>query len=527
MSGVGKGVTSSSIGKILQSRGFNITSMKIDPYVNVDAGTMNPTEHGEVFVLDDGMECDQDMGNYERFLNRTLSGENYMTTGSIYQKVINRERNLEYNGHCVEVVPHIPLEVINQINQAAKKDNADIVIIEVGGTVGEYQNILFLEAVRMLKLQSPDDVLLVLVSFLPLQPQGELKTKPTQYAVRTINSAGLQPNIIIARAALPLDEKRKEKIAMNCNIQKNDVISAPDVSSIYEIPLIFEKENISDVILKKLNLEPRSRDLAEWTEFVTNIKETKDEVRIAVIGKYFNTGDFVLTDSYISVLEAIKHAAFSLKKKPIIDWLNAEDFEKDKTSLQNLSLYQGVVIPGGFGSRGTEGKIAVIKYLRENKIPFLGLCYGMQMAVIEYGRHMAGLDRANTTEVDPETPHPIVTILPQQRENLLHKNFGGTMRLGAYSAILETSSIAFEAYGKQTISERHRHRYEVNPKYLEILRQKGLIISGLSPDGTLAEIIELPKSEHPFFIATQFHPEFTSRPLAPHPLFKEFIKSAL
>lgn len=536
MSSVGKGITSASIGKILQSHGLNVTAMKIDPYVNVDAGTMNPTEHGEVFVLADGMECDQDLGNYERFLNRSLSGENYMTTGSVYSRVIHKERNLEYKGRQVEVVPHIPLEVIDQINRAAQKDKADVIIVEIGGTVGEYQNILFLEAIRMLKLQRPNDVLLTLVSFLPQAMGGELKTKPTQYAVRTVNSAGLQPDIIIARAALPLDEKRKEKIAFSCNMQKDGVISAPDVDNIYQVPLIFEEQKVGNLIIKKLKIKTRGKNLNDWNRFVNNIEKSKKPVRIAIVGKYFNTGNFILTDSYISVIEAIKHAAYSLKRKPKIDWLLAEDFDpaslklrgasKNKKSLKKLKEFDGVVVPGGFGGRGVEGKIAAIKYLRENKIPFLGLCYGMQLAVVEYARHKAGLIKANTTEVDAQTPHPVITVLPGQKENLLKKNYGGSMRLGAYKAVLKPETIACRAYGKTTISERHRHRYEVNPEYLERLAKSGLIISGTSPDGMLAEIIELPQTKHPFFLATQFHPEFTSRPLAPNPLFLQFIKKA-
>jgi len=527
MSGVGKGVASASIGKILQSRGFNVTAFKIDPYVNVDAGTMNPTEHGEVFVLDDGMECDQDMGNYERFLNRTLTGKNYMTTGSVYQSVIEKERNLEYGGHCVEVVPHIPMEVINKIDRAAENDQADIIIVEIGGTVGEYQNILFLEAVRMLKLKNPDNVLLILVSFLPMQSQeSELKTKPTQYAVRTINSVGLQPNIIIARAAKPLDEKRKEKIAFNCNIRQEDVISAPDVKSIYEVPIIFEEEKIGDVILKNLKLIPKTQNLEDWRELVSNIKTGGEPVKIGIVGKYFSTGDFILTDAYISVIEAVKHAAYANKRVPQISWLNAEDFEKNPETVQSLSLYNGVIIPGGFGSRGTEGKIATIKYLRENKIPFLGICYGMQMAVAEFSRHAAGLGGANTTEVDAHTPHPVIDILDSQKENISNKKYGGTMRLGAYPAVLKKPSVAYSAYGADVIFERHRHRYEVNPKYIAELQKNGLVFSGFSPDKRLAEIIELPESVHPFFLATQFHPEFKSRPLSPHPLFKKFISTS-
>ncbi|MBI4120323.1 MAG: CTP synthase [Parcubacteria group bacterium] len=528
MSGVGKGVTVASIGKILQSRGFEVTAIKIDPYVNVDAGTMNPTEHGEVFVLDDGMECDQDMGNYERFLDRDLTRANYMTTGSVYQTVINRERNLEYGGQCVEVVPHIPLEILSKIDRAALKNKADIVIVEIGGTVGEYQNILFLEAARMLKLKKPDDVLLALVSYLPTQGGGgEQKTKPTQYAVRTLNSGGLQPDIIVARAAVPLDKKRKEKIAFNCNMNEADIISAPDVESIYEIPINFEKDAISDVILKKLGLRPRGRDLKNWGRLVRSIKHSQKKINIAIVGKYFSTGSFVLADSYISVIEAIKHAAHHFGRQPNLVWLDAEAYEKNPRVLKDLSKYQGVVVPGGFGHRGVEGKIKAIKYCREKKIPYLGLCYGMQLATIEFARHAAGLKKAHTTEVDPQTPQAVIDILPDQQKHLAEGKYGATMRLGAYPAALRSGSIAMAAYKQHLISERHRHRYEVNPKYIADLEKKGLVFSGFSPDRRLMEIIELPRSVHPFFVGTQFHPEFKSRPLKPHPLFREFIKAGI
>lgn len=527
MSGVGKGVAAASIGRILQSRGFEVTALKIDPYVNIDAGTMNPTEHGEVFVLNDGTECDQDMGNYERFLDRDLTGDNYMTTGSVYLSVINKERNLEYQGKCVEVVPHIPLEVINRIDKAAGKNKAEIAITEIGGTVGEYQNILFLEAIRMLKLKKPNDVVLVLVSHLPSLSDGaELKTKPTQYAVRTLNSAGLQPDIVIARAAVPLDKKRKNKIAFNCNIHEQDVISAPDVSNIYEVPVNFEKDDLSRNILEKMKLKPRTRDLKKWKQLANLVNATKKTVKIGIVGKYFGTGNFILTDSYISVIEAVKHASYFYKAKPVIEWINSEVFEKQPSKLKELSKYQGVIIPGGFGSRGVEGKITAIKYLRENKIPFLGLCYGMQLTTIEYSRSMAGLRKAHTTEVNPETPHPVIDILPEQKKNLAEKNYGATMRLGAYPAALKKGTIAYNAYKEPLISERHRHRYEVNPEYIEKLEKKGLVFSGFSPNRKLMEIIELPKEKHPFFVASQFHPELKSRPFKPHPLFREFIKIA-
>lgn len=528
MSGVGKGVAAASIGRILQSRGFEVTALKIDPYVNVDAGTMNPTEHGEIFVLNDGTECDQDMGNYERFLDRDLTGENYMTTGSIYLSVINKERNLEYGGKCVEVVPHIPLEVISRIDKALVKNKAEIAITEIGGTVGEYQNVLFLEAIRILKLKKPNDVVLFLVSHLPSLSDGsELKTKPTQYAVRTLNSTGLQPDIIIARAAVPLDKKRKNKIAFNCNIREQDVISAPDVSNIYEVPVNFEKDNLSQNVLEKLNLKPRTSDLKKWKQLANLVNTAKKTVKIGIVGKYFGTGNFILTDSYISVIEAIKHAAYFLKTKPEISWIDAEEFEKNSRKLKELLKYQGVIIPGGFGSRGVEGKIATIKYCRENKIPFLGLCYGMQLSVIEYSRSVAGLKNAHTTEVNSETPYPVIDILPEQKKYLADKNYGATMRLGAYPAAIKKKTIAYNAYKEPLISERHRHRYEVNPEYIEKLEKRGLVFSGFSPNRRLMEIIELPKEKHPFFVASQFHPELKSRPFKPHPLFREFVKAAI
>lgn len=528
MSGVGKGVAVSSIAKILQSRGFRVTAIKIDPYLNIDAGTMNPTEHGEVFVLNDGTECDQDLGNYERFLNADLPGSNYMTAGSIFQAVINKERNLEYGGRCVEVVPHIPLEALEKIKKAGLENKAEIVIVEIGGTVGEYQNILFLEAVRILKIKKPNDVLLVLVSFLPLQNlDSELKTKPTQYAVKTLNSAGLQPDIILARAATPLDKKRKEKIAFNCSLREEDIVSAPDVESIYEVPVNFEKDNLSDRVLKKLKMRPRKSNLTEWRRLIQVIKNNPRPVNIGIVGKYFATGKFILADSYISVIEAVKHAAFHFKRQPVIKWIEAEDFADKPEQLKQLSDYDGIIVPGGFGHRGTEGKIAAIGYCREKKIPFLGLCYGMQLAVVEFSRSVVGLEKANSTEIDPKTPYPVIDILPEQKKNLKEKKYGATMRLGAYPAVLKKDTLAFRAYGKSSIAERHRHRYEVNPDYIGQLEEKGMIFSGFSPDRRLMEIMELPQSAHPFFVATQFHPEFKSRPLNPHPLFKEFIRAAL
>lgn len=534
MSGVGKGVATASISKVLQSRGFNVTAIKIDPYVNVDAGTMSPTEHGEVFVLDDGMECDQDMGNYERFLNTNLSSANYMTTGSVYLSVIEKERRMEYGGKQVEVVPRIPLEVIERINNAAKKAKAQIVVTEIGGTVGEYENLLFLEAIRLLKLKQPNNVITVLVSFLPPLGAGgtELKTKPTQHAVRNLNSVGIQPDIILGRAHVPLDKRRKEKIQFMCGLAEGDVISAPNIESIYEVPINFEKDNISDRILKKLHLSSNSRDLKKWKSLVNVIRKPEGEVKIGIVGKYFGSGDFILTDSYISVLESVKHAAYFWKKKPVITWLDSNDYEKDSAKLKELSLFDGVIIPGGFGNRGTEGKIKAIRYCRENKIPFLGLCLGLQLSVIEFARNVAGIKGATSREFDPKSKNLVIDLMAQQKKLLEMRHYGGTMRLGAYDCQIQPGTISHKAYknwakaGKEahTVSERHRHRYEVNNNYLEILTKKGLVVAGINPKANLVEIIEI--KNHPFFVATQFHPEFKSRPLSPHPLFKEFINAS-
>jgi len=527
MSGVGKGVAAASICKLLKSKGFETTAIKIDPYVNVDAGTMNPTEHGEVFVLDDGMECDQDMGNYERFLDTSLSSANYMTTGSVYLSVINKERAMEYQGKCVEVVPQIPLEVINRIDNAVKKENAQIVVIEIGGTVGEYENLLFLEAIKMLKLKHQNDVLTVLVSYIPALGAGgnELKTKPTQHAVRDLNSVGLQPDIILARAGVPLDKKRKEKIQFMCGLAEGDVISAPNVESIYEIPINFEKDNFTDRILEKLSLKAKGKDLKDWEALVDKIKNPDGEVKIGIVGKYFGSGDFVLTDSYISVIESIKHAAYFWQKKPVIEWLDADAYEKDPSKLEELKNCRGVVVPGGFGNRGIEGKILAIKYCRENNIPYFGLCYGMQLATVEFARNVAGLADAHTTEINPKTENPVIDIMPDQEKLMQENRYGGSMRLGAYPCKLIEGTKAFKAYEKENISERHRHRFEFNNKYRQILSEKGLVISGINPERDLVEIVEL--KGHPFFVGVQFHPEFKSRPLYPHPLFKEFIKAAI
>jgi len=526
MSGIGKGIATASIGRILKSKGFKVTAIKIDPYINVDAGTMNPIEHGEVFVTDDGIECDQDVGNYERFLDENIYTDNYMTTGKVYLSVITKERNLEYGGECVSVVPGIPNEVIKTIKRAEKKAEADFVLIEIGGTIGEYQNLLFLEAARIMKFQHPRDVLFIMVSYLPIPSMiGEMKTKPTQQAVRNLNEAGLQADMILARSEVSLDEPRKKKLAIYCNIHPEDVVSAPDVKSVYEVPINFEKENVGNRILKKFGIKARQSNLKEWDELVKLIRNHPKTVEIGIVGKYFESGHFTLMDSYISVIEAIKHAAFSQNRKANISWISSEDFEKNTKSLGELKKYAGIIVPGGFGNRGVEGKIKAIEYCRKNKIPFLGLCLGLQLSVIEFSKNVCGIKDATSREFDKNAKNPVIDVMEGQKELLKEKRYGGTMRLGAYDCELKPGTISHKAYKKSTISERHRHRYEVNNDYIKILEDKGLIVAGVNPKQNLVEIIEI--KDHPFFVASQFHPEFKSRPLKPHPLFKEFIKAAL
>lgn len=545
ISGVGKGITASSIAKILQNRGHTVTSIKIDPYVNVDAGTMNPTEHGEVFVLDDGYETDQDMGNYERFLDITLPSDNYMTTGRVYQSVIENERSMFYKGACVQVVPHVPMEVVSRIKTAQKKAGAEVVVVEIGGTIGEYENILFLEAARMMKIEAPTHVACVMVSYLPIPfAVGEMKTKPTQHAVRTLQSSGLWPDMIVARSALPLDAKRKEKLAFFCNVKESHIISAPDVKSIYDVPVNFEKEKVGDIISEIIGLtevtSPEALRIGDtkkkdWALFVKRANTVKEEVKVAIVGKYFDTGDFVLSDAYLSVIEAIKHAAYKENKKPIITWINSGDFEVDKKhtqvevnkKLKTLASYDGILVPGGFGSRGIQGKLEAIRFARENKIPYLGLCYGMQLAVIEYAQHVTGIKGATSKELDDKAEHQVITIMESQKDTIKHAKYGGSMRLGAYPAKLRKGSVVGGLYGTTEVSERHRHRYEVSNFYVKQIEESGLIFSGTSPDGSLMEFIELPKSVHPFFVGTQAHPEFKSHPTQPHPLFTGFIKAAI
>jgi CTP synthase len=526
MSSVGKGVTTASIGKILQARGYSVSLVKCDMYVNIDAGTMRPTEHGEVFVGQDGIEADQDLGTYERFTDQVSTREHYITTGQVYAEVIRRERNLEYKGEDVEVVPDIPNEIIRRIQAVQKKDKSDFIVVEIGGTVGEYQNILFLEAARMMKLQSPSDVLVVLVSYLPVPGKvGEMKTKPTQYASRTLNSAGLQADFIVCRSEQKIDDKRREKLATFCNIKKEAAIAAPDVDSVYEVPINFIKDKFDLKILQQLGLKPKKEDLREWSAFIGKTKRFKKAVRIGIVGKYFSTGDFTLADSYISVIESLKFAAWANNVRPELVWLDSKKYEKDKAAVKELKKYDGILIPGGFGSRGTEGKLKAIRFCRENKIPYFGLCLGLQLAVIEFAQNECGLKGATSTEFVKDAKVPVIDVMPEQKALLEEKRYGATMRLGSYPCRVKKGTLAFRAYGKENVSERHRHRYELNNEYRELLESKGMVFSGVNTKRDLVEIGEI--KEHPFFVGVQFHPEFQSRPLKPHPLFREFIKAAI
>lgn len=526
MSGVGKGIATASMGHLLQARGYRINLVKVDPYLNVDAGTMNPTEHGEVFVLDSGLETDQDMGNYERFLNRDLTPEDYMTSGMVYQAVIQRERNLGYRGKFVEAIPHVRDEIRARFERAAEVAKSDVTIIEIGGTIGDFQNALFIDAARVMHMENPGDVLFVLVSYLPVPGSvGEMKTRPTQNAIRQLNGYGVHPDVVIARAPVPVDEKRKQKIAESCAVKH--VISAPDVKSVYDVPLNFERDKLSDIIISSLKLRKKQGEgLNPWRAFAKKAHNGKQVVKIGVVGKYFGSGDFVLSDAYISVIEAIKYSAYALNVQPELHWLNASDYEDGKR-VAELKAYDGILVPGGFGETGIEGKIQAIKFAREHKIPYFGLCYGMQLMVVEYARHVAGIKGAHTAEIDPKAEHLVIDFMPEQKAKIAQKEYGGTMRLGSYPAFLQRGTIARKAYGSEMISERHRHRYEVNPEYITKLEDAGLIFSGTSPDKRLMEIAELPVEMHPFMLGTQFHPEFLARPLSPHPLFTAFIKAAL
>lgn len=532
ISGIGKGITSASIGAILKAKGFSISPVKVDMYLNQDAGTIRPQEHGEVFVTVDGIETDQDLGHYERFIGEPIKKENYVTTGQIYAEVLRKERAFEYGGEDVEAIPHVTDEIIRRWHLAGK--GYDFCLVELGGTVGEYQNGIFFEATRIMKLRDPSTVLHIHVAYLPIPAYlGEMKSKPVQQSVRVLNSMGIEPDIIVGRSSVPIDDRRKERVALFCNVDKKAVLSNPDVSSIYEVPVILEQQKAGELILQKFGLKPKARDLKEWRALVRSIKNIKKEANIAVVGKYFGVGKFQLSDSYVSVIESIKHASWHNKTNARLTWIDATKVEKEGAK-KILSGFDGIVVPGGFGSRGTEGMIETIKYARENKLPYLGLCYGMQMATIEFARNVAGLLGANTTEVDDDNPHPVIHIMPEQEKKLLNREYGATMRLGGWDCVIARNTKTETAYlqaglikktGLAKINERHRHRYEFNNAYRQQLENAGLVVSGTTPDHKLVEIIEL--KNHPFFVGSQFHPEFQSRPLLPHPLFNGFMKAVV
>jgi CTP synthase len=528
MSGVGKGISTASIGVILQSMGYKVNLMKVDPYLNVDAGTMNPIEHGETFVMKCGLETDQDMGTYERFLNRDLIKEDYVTSGMVYQEVIEKERNLKYGGQCVEAIPHIRDEIIKRYKKSASLNESEITIVEVGGTVGDYQNVMFMEAARVLKVKNPGDVIFIMVSFLPVPRKlGEMKTKPTQNAMRQLNSYGIQADFIIARSEEPLDARRKEKLAIQCNVRRENVISAPDIESVYDVPINFEKDKIGEMLVDNLGLKKtktkKKPDLKNWNFFVRKTKNNKEKLEVAIVGKYFDTGDFVLSDSYLSVIEAIKYSCYYQNLKPKLTWINSKKYDDDPGLVKELKKFDGVIVPGGFGERGIEGKMAAIKFVRENKIPYLGLCYGMQLMIIEFARNVIGLKDATTAEINNEAEHIMIDIMPDQKKKIEEEDYGATMRLGDYPCYLKKDTIAQKAYSKTLVHERHRHRYEVNPKYIEDLEKYGMIFSGTSEDKKLMEIAELSEKDHPFMLGTQFHPELQARPLDPHPIFNQFV----
>ncbi|HEX7410006.1 MAG TPA: CTP synthase [Candidatus Binatia bacterium] len=516
VSSLGKGIASASIGALLESRGLKVTIFKMDPYINVDPGTMSPFQHGEVFVTDDGAETDLDLGHYERFLSSRMSQKNNFTTGQVYDRVIANERRGEYLGGTVQVIPHITDEIKRRILEAA--EGYDITIGEVGGTVGDIESLPFLEAIRQFRWdRGRDNVLYVHLTLVPyISTAGEVKTKPTQHSVKELTGLGIQPDLLLCRTNHPLERKIKAKIAHFCNVDENSVITAKDAASIYEVPLNFHEEGLDERLVEKLNIWTGAPNLSKWVKVVETIRHPREAVRIAMVGKYVD-----LTDSYKSLNEALAHGGIANECKVEVEYIDSEKIEQDGLP-EAVERADGILVPMGFGPRGTEGKIAAVRYAREEKIPFLGICFGMQMAVIEFARHVCGLEGANSSEVDEHTPHPVIDLMTGQRA-VTQK--GGTMRLGAYPCVLREDSLALRVYGKRKISERHRHRYEVNNKYRDILSKHGLIFSGLSPDELLVEMIEL--ADHPWFLASQFHPEFKSRPLDCHPMFKGFIKAAL
>ncbi len=516
-SGLGKGITTASLGRLFRSRGLRVALQKLDPYVNVDPGTMNPFEHGEVFVLDDGAETDLDLGHYERFTGENLHRGSNVTTGAVYSAVIQKERRGDYLGKTVQVIPHITDEIKERIRNHAVAENADVVIVEVGGTVGDIESLPFLEAIRQLRNEvGRDRCAFVHVSLMPfIGPSGELKTKPTQHSVKELRSIGLQPDAIVCRSDRVIGRHLKEKVSLLCDVPISGVVSAPDSDSIYRVPLVLHDEGLDRELAHHLRIDA-DPDLSEWRDLVNRIDAASEPVRIAIVGKYVN-----LRDAYLSVIEALKHGGFHHGAHIEIEWISSDDLEGGDMR-EVFEGIHGIVVPGGFGWRGVEGKLDAIRHARENGVPYLGLCLGLQCAVIEFARNVCGLDAANSSEFDPATPHPVIDLLPEQKNVT---DLGGSMRLGAQPCHVAPGTKAADVYGEPVVYERHRHRYEVNPAYHEALSGKGLVFSGMSPDGRLVEIIEL--EDHPFFMAGQFHPELRSRPTRPHPLFRDFIGAAL
>ncbi|MEM4554261.1 MAG: CTP synthase [Candidatus Anstonellaceae archaeon] len=515
MSGLGKGILTASIAKILQSKGLKVSPIKFDGYLNVDCGTMNPFRHGEVFVLDDGTECDMDFGTYERFLNISLSAANSITGGKLFRNIIEKERRGGFLGKDVQIVPHLTDEIKSWVRKTGEEQDADVVIIEVGGTVGDLENGYFLEAMR--QLAGEEKVLFVQLTFVPSLSEGEQKTKPTQHANRLIQSMGIHPKIIVCREDEPLGREAREKISMFCNVPQNNVFDDPDLETIYELPLILDKQKMTDLLLAELEIDEKKDDMKEWKALVERIKNPKSQITVAITGKYT-----AVKDAYVSIKEALVHAGAANSAKVNVKWVETSEIEEGKTRPEEiLANCDGIIVPGGYGSRGTEGKISCIKYARENGLPFLGLCFGLQMAVIEWARNVAGLKGANSTEIEEKTPHPVIDFLPQQRGV---KEKGATQRLGAWPCKLKKGTKAYAAYGQELIYERHRHRYEVNNEYRQRLEESGLIISGTSPDESIVEMVEWPNG---FGIGTQAHPELKSRLEQPAPLFVAFVKACI
>jgi CTP synthase len=534
ISGIGKGTTAASIGFLLQSAGYKVIPIKFENYLNLDAGTINPIEHGDPFLCEDGTEADMDIGSYEKFLNEDMGKDNFVTMGNIYQTVIDRERRFEYNGEDVEAIPYITDEIISRIQEVGRKHNADIVIIELGGTAGEYQNVFYYEASRMMTLKKPQDIIHVHVSYVPTPGHlGEPKTKPAQLSVRTLNSMGIQPDFVITRGEKYLDQRRKDRLALFCNMHKDDIISNPDLPSVYEIPVVLHQQELETKIMKKLGLPIRKANLKDWQAFIESTKNTKNTVEIAIVGKYFGTGEYQLRDSYAALFDAIDHAAWKDGVNVKTKWVDAEKVEKEGAE-KVIGKPNGIIVPIGWGERGAEGMIAAASYARTNKIPFLGLCYGMQLATIGFARDVIGFKDANTEENDKKTKHPVIHFIPNQRELVKRRAYGGTMRLGGWDAKVKPGTRAYEIYKKYNdfkniekgiTSERHRHRYEFNDDFAKDFEKNGMIISARSVIEDLAEIVELPKDVHPFYMGTQGHPEYKSRPLRPHPIFLEFINA--